>query len=179
MRGFLIFCWITGAQMAVTGPAFAQQSGNIPLAATVAQNCTITVTPTAAASNLDLSEGARRVLVANLLQNCNKKAGYRLTVDSDNCSAGTPGAKLVGATPSPDQLSYSVEFNNPTTGGSQAAVTGLLSTQCTGDAYILARDVSGEKVKDETSDIYVNYAGDSGLAADSYSDVVRITMTVN
>jgi hypothetical protein len=55
----------------------------------------------------------------------------------------------------------------------------LLSTQCTGDAYILARDVSGEKVKDETSDIYVNYAGDSGLAADSYSDVIRITMTVN
>lgn len=179
MRGNTIFFWIAGLLVVFATSAFAQQSGNIPLAATVAQNCTISVTPTAAASNLDLSDGSKRILVGDLLQNCNKKAGYSLTVDSDNCSTGTPGAKLIGAAATPDELNYWVEFNNPTTGGSQAVVTGLLSTQCTGDTYTLARDVSGDKVRDETSNIYVNYTGDSGLAADSYADVIRITMTVN
>lgn len=160
-------------------PVLAQQTGNVPLAGSVAQNCTISVTPTAEASNLDLSDGAKRVRVGDVLQNCNKKAGYRLTVGSDNCSTGTPGAKLIGALASPENLRYSVEFNNPTTGGSQAIVTGLLSDQCTGDTYILGRAVAGAKIRNETSNIYINYTGDSGLAADSYTDIVRLTMTVN
>lgn len=166
------------AVLATPSPAAAQQTGNIPLAATVAQNCTISVTPTAAASDLDLSDGAKRILVGSILQNCNKKAGYRLTVGSDNCATGTPGAKLIGAGSSPEELAYSVEFNNPTTGGSTATVTDLLSTQCSGDTYILGRDVAGVKISAEESDVYVNYTGDSGLAADSYSDVIRLTMTV-
>lgn len=160
-------------------PVLAQQTGNVPLAGSVAQNCTISVTPTAEASNLDLSDGAKRVRVGDVLQNCNKKAGYRLTVDSDNCGTGTPGAKLIGTGASPENVRYSVEFNNPTTGGSQAIVTGLLSDQCTGDAYILGRAVAGAKIRNETSNIYINYAGDSGLAADSYTDIVRLIMTVN
>jgi hypothetical protein len=161
------------------GLASAQQSGNIPLAATVAQNCTIAVTPTAAAGNLDLSDGVKRVQVGTILQNCNKKAGYRLTVDSDNCGTGTPGAKLIGAALPPDTLSYSVEFNNPPTGGSALSVTDLLSTQCTGDAFILGRATSGAKISNENSTVYANYTGDSALGADSYSDTIRITMTVN
>lgn len=160
-------------------PAAAQQTGNIPLSGSMAQNCTISVTPTVEASNLDLSDGAKRVRVGDVLQNCNKKVGYRLTVNSDNCGTGTPGAKLIGAEASPENLRYSVEFNNPTTGGSQAIVTGLLSTQCTGDTYILGRAVANAKIRNETSNIYINYTGDSGLAADSYTDILRLTMTVN
>lgn len=158
--------------------ASAQQTGSISLAGSIAQNCTITVTATAQASELDLTTTSR-VRVGDILQNCNKKAGYRLTVTSDNCATGTAGAKLIGAGASPENLRYSGEFNNPTTGGSQATVTGLLSTACTGDTFVLGRSVTNAKINAETSGVFVSYTGDASLAADTYSDVLRITMVLN
>ncbi len=159
--------------------ATAQQTGNIPLSGTMAQNCTITVTATALASALSLSDGAKHALIGHIIQNCNKKAGYQITIDSDNCGTGTPGAKLIGLATTPESLNYSVEFNNPTTGGSTATVTDLLSTACTGDTYVLGRATSGEKISNESTAVYANYSGDSLLAADSYTDTLRITMMVN
>lgn len=165
---------------AAFAPSFAsaQQTGSINLAGSMGQNCTITVTATSEASTLDLATTAR-VRVGDILQNCNKKSGYRITVGSDNCATGTAGAKLIGAGTTPENLRYSGEFNNPTTGGSQATITGLLSTACTGDTFILGRSVTNAKITAETSNVYVNYTGDPALAADTYSDVLRITMVVN
>lgn len=157
--------------------ASAQQTGSIGLAGSIGQNCTISVTSTSEAATLDLST-SQRVRVGAIVQNCNKKAGYRITVDSDNCATGTAGAKLIGTGSSPENLRYSGEFNNPTTGSSQAVVTGLLSTACTGDTFILGRSVTNAKITDETSNVYVNYTGDPALGADTYSDVLRITMVV-
>jgi hypothetical protein len=77
-----------------------------------------------------------------------------------------------------EALRYSVEFNNPGTGGSQPTVTGLLDTACTGASKIVGREVTNEKVRDEVSRIYVNYNGDSNLAADSYTDTLTITLVV-
>jgi hypothetical protein len=170
---------MAGAVLFAPSRARAQTTDSIPLSGTMAQNCTISVTPTASATALDLTDGAKHVDIGSIVQNCNKKTGYRITVDTDNCSVGTPGAKLIGAATTPETLSFSVEFANPTTGGSDASVTGLLSTQCTGDAYILGRETTGVKISAETSTVYANYTGDSGLAADTYTDTLRITMTVN
>lgn len=153
----------------------AQQSGSITLTGTVAQNCTIGVTATSAASNLDLSGGNSRVQVGTVVQDCNKRAGYTLHVASQNCSTGTLGAKLIG-TVNGESLNYSVEFNNPATGGSQTVVTGILSTACSGASAVTARDVTDAKISGETSSVYVNYSGNSQLSADSYSDVITITL---
>lgn len=157
------------------GIALAQTTGTITLTGTVATNCNLVVTPASAASSLDLSNGVKRVQVGSVLQNCNKNAGYLLIVASLNCPATPTGAKLVGAL-NAEVVPYSVEANNPTTGGSQAVVTGLLATACSGAAAVTARDVAGAKITGETSQIFVNYSGSSGLSADSYADTLTITL---
>ncbi len=167
---------ILGAVM-VPKMADAQLTGNIVLKGTVAQNCSVVVSATAGASTLDLSTGTRRVQVGTAVQNCNKKAGYTLDVSSANCATGTVGAKLIGASGA-EQMRYSGEFNNPTTGGSTATVTGLLGTSCSTTAQIRGRDVTNAKITNETTNIFVNYTGDSALGADTYTDTFTITMTV-
>lgn len=161
----------------VPAASSAQQSGTITLIGTVAQQCSVLVTATSAATNLNLMSGNRRVEVGSVVQNCNKRAGYTLHVQSQNCATGTPGAKLVG-TVYGETLRYSVEFNNPTTGGSQAVVSGLLADACSGAAAVIGRDVTNSQIKGETSLIFINYSGDSQLASDSYTDTVTITVIV-
>lgn len=168
---------LVGVLFLAYSPARSQDTGSINLIGTVARNCTIIVTATTSALNLDLGNGNRRIQVGNALQNCNRRAGYQLHVLSDNCETGTLGAKLVG-TVDAETLRYSVEFNNPTTGGSQAAVTGLLAAACSSASAVIGRDVTNARIYGETSRIYVNYTGNSGLAADSYTDTLTITMVV-
>ncbi|MHB1204666.1 MAG: hypothetical protein ACYCZX_03785 [Rhodospirillaceae bacterium] len=154
----------------------AQGASQIILNGSVSQNCAINVTPDAGASTLDLTtSGARRVQVGAVSQTCNKKAGYSLAVTSANCAAAPAGAKLTGSTAGAT-LAYSVESNNPTTGGSSAIVTGLLATACTGQN---ARVVSNAKINGENSTLFVNYTGDGGLSADTYQDTLTLTMNVN
>ena len=155
----------------------SQQSGSITLRGSMAAHCQISVTPTGSATNLELGDGVFRVEVGTVLQNCNKKDGYTLTVASNNCTTGTAGAKLIGLTHG-EVLPYSVEFSNPATGGSQTTVQNLLSSACAGATVITGRDVANAKIKDETSHIFVNYTGNADLAADTYEDTVIITMTV-
>lgn len=174
---FAMLALTVGAAICIAAPASAQQTGTITLTGTVAQQCTVVVTSTAGALNLDLSTGTKRIEVGTGVQNCNKKAGYSIRVASANCATGTVGAKLAGATGG-ESLRYSVEFGNPTTGGSQATVTGLLAAACTGTSVITGRDVTNSKVSAETSHVFVNYTGDSALAADTYTDTLTITMVV-
>lgn len=166
-----------GAGIVVTSSANAQQTGTITLTGTIAQQCSVVVAATASALNLDLSAGSKRVEVGTGQQSCNKKAGYSIRVSSANCASGAAGAKLVGSAAG-ETLRYSVEFGNPTTGGSQATVTNLLSSACTGTSVITGRDVTNAKVSNEISHVFVNYTGDSALAADTYSDTLTITMVV-
>lgn len=173
----LLLAVSAGALLIAAQPASAQDAGSISLIGTVARNCTIIVTSTTSALNLDLSNGTRRVQVGSILQNCNRRAGYQLHVLSDNCGLDTAGAKLVG-TVEGETLRYSVEFNNPTTGGSQATVTGLLANACSGASAVIGRDVTNSRIFGETSRVYVNYTGNSGLAADSYTDTLTVTMVV-
>ena len=152
-----------------------EAANQILLQGTVAQNCTLDVTSTAAAGNLPLTTtGSQRVQVGTAAQTCNKKSGYTLTVTSANCATGTAGAKVIDPVPA-ELLAYSVEFNNPTDGGSQATVTGLLQSACTSQ---VGRDVTNWKTSGENSLIYVNFTGDGNLAAGTYQDTITITMNV-
>jgi hypothetical protein len=175
LGGAIVAALIAGGALLSTHISRAQTSGTITLVGSVATSCSISVTPSAGASTLDLSDGAKRINVGSVLQNCNKMAGYSLHVLSQNCATGTAGAKLIGSAGG-EALPFSVEFNNPTTGGSQAVVTGLLATACSGAAAITGRDVTHAKITNENSAIFVNYTGNSGIAADSYSDTLTITL---
>lgn len=146
----------------------------IPLSGTVAQNCTIDVTTTANASNLDLIDGVQHVQVGNVNQSCNKKAGYTLSLTSANCATPTPAGAKVYDSVSGEFLAYSGEFINPTTGGSSSDVTGLLATVCSGQT---ARDVTNAKVNNEDSTVWVNYTGNATLAAGTYTDTLTVTLT--
>lgn len=169
--------FVVCAALLVSVAVRSQQSGSITLRGSMAAHCQIAVTPMASATNLDLENGVVRVEIGTVLQNCNKKDGYTLTVASNNCATGTAGAKLIGLT-NGEVLPYSVEFANPATGGSQTTVLNLLSSSCAGATAITGRDVTAAKIKDETSHVFVNYTGNADLAADTYEDTVVITMTV-
>ncbi|MEQ8817556.1 MAG: hypothetical protein RLO51_22520 [Thalassobaculum sp.] len=157
------------------GCDICQAANDILLQGSVAQNCTVDVTTEAAAGSLPLTTaGAQRVQVGTVLQNCNKKVGYTLAVTSANCAAAPTGAKVVDSV-STEYLAYSGEFANPTTGGSTASVTGLLASACAGQT---GRDVTNAKIISETSTVFVNFTGNTGLAAGTYQDTLTITMNV-
>lgn len=155
----------------------AAAAATLTLTGSITQNCTVNVTADPGATTLNLTAaGAQRVQVGTVSQSCNKKAGYTIAVTSSHCASPTPaGAKLQGSVGS-ETLRYSVESNNPTTGGSTATVTGLLATSCTNQN---ARTVTNAKINGENSTFFVNYTGDSTLAADTYQDTLTITMNVN
>jgi hypothetical protein len=164
-----------GIPYLMTDCEFCDAANTILLRGTVAQNCTVDVTTLGTASTLPLTAtGAQRIQVGTVLQSCNKKTGYTLTVESQNCVTAPAGAKLVDSV-SAESLAFSGEFANPTTGGSAASVTNLMSSTCTSQ---IGRDVTNAKVTAETSTIYVNFTGDATLAAGTYTDTLTITMNV-
>jgi len=145
------------------------------LQSTVAQNCTISATPTAGASNLPLTTtGAQPIQIGTVVQSCNNKNGYTLSLTSANCATAPAGAKVSDSV-SGEYLSYSGEFTNPTTGGSSADVTGLLASSCTA---AIGRDVTNAKIASESSTLYVNYTGSATLAAGTYQDTLTISITM-
>ncbi len=153
-----------------------EAANQILLQGTVAQNCTISVTANASASNLPLTaSGNQHVTAGTVLQSCNKKTGYTLVVTSANCASPAPTGAKVYDSVSGDFLAYSAEFTNPTTGGSAADVSGLLASACTAQN---GRDVTNAKVNNETSTVYVNFTGSSTLSAATYTDTLTITMNV-
>jgi hypothetical protein len=158
-----------------TNCEICQAANQIVLQGTVAQSCSIAVNQDAAAGNLPLTaSGSQRIQVGTVVQNCNRNQGYTLSITSQNCAAQPTGAKLIDPA-SNDRLIYTGEFNNPTTGGSQATVTNLLAQACTGQ---FGRDVSNAIITSETSAVYVNYTGNAGLTAGTYQDTLTITLNV-
>lgn len=169
----LLTAFATVASWAVPRPV--QAASQIYLQGVVAANCTIVVTAYTAASALPLSSVTpQRILVGSIVQNCNKPSGYTLVVGSANCPAATPGAKVTDAV-SGESVPYSVEFNNPTTGGSRAVVAGLLASTC---LAAIGRDVLNSKIVNEASSVFVNYTGSVLLAAGTYQDTLTITLNL-
>ncbi len=152
----------------------AEAANTIVLTGTVNAQCSISVTPDSGASVLDISTpGSHNVNIGTVLQNCNKPAGYTLSVTSANCVTGTAGAKLVESA-SGTSLPISLSASNPTTGGSAATVTGLLATACTGQ---IMRDVTGALINSQTSTLSVAFTGSNNLVPGTYQDTVTVAMT--
>lgn len=179
--------WKSGFALLALGAAFAPslasaadiREGDIFIQGTKALHCNVTVTDDGVTLDLESSSPPGGTKVGSVLQNCNKKIGYTLTVESVNCGTGTAGGKLISvATVPAENLPYSLTFTQPTTGGSTSPVTGLLGGGCTGDTYILARNVSNEKINAETSNVFAVWTANAALSADSYTDTVTITMIV-
>lgn len=173
---FAVSTALTAAVIAgLNGFDVFEAANTIVLQGTVAHNCSIVVTQDAAASSLPLgTAGAQRVRVGSVQQTCNKRVGYTISVASQNCGAQPTGAKVIDPA-SNEYITYSTEFQNPTTGGSQASVTGLLTQACSGQ---FGRDVAGAKVSGETSTVFVNFVGSETLSAGTYQDTLTITMNV-
>lgn len=148
---------------------------SIFLSGVVAGKCNIDVTANAAAVGLPIDvSGAQRIQIGSVLQNCNGKRSYAISVTSWNCALAPTGAKLI-AEGSSDVVPYSVEFNNPTSGGSQAVVTNLMASACTAQ---IARSVTSYNVSNQTSTVFVNFTGVPELMAGTYEDVVTIAITM-
>jgi hypothetical protein len=152
----------------------APAASQIALIGNVLRKCTLDAQPHTNASNLPLTAaGAQRLQIASIVQDCNGRTGYTLDVFSTNCAATPTGAKVIDPVSS-EYLSYSVESRNPTTGGSDPVVTGLMATACSGQ---VARDVSHAIIHNQTSTFYVNFTGAPELGAGIYQDTLTITIT--
>jgi hypothetical protein len=148
---------------------------SILLSGVVLGKCTLAVTPDANASNLPLTaNGEQRIVVGTALQDCTGNRNYTITLTSTNCPAAPIGGKLVDPV-SGDLLSYSVEFTNPPTGGSQTDVTGLIANSCTSQ---IGRAVTQGHVRAETSTLYLNYTGSQTLSAGTYQDTLILSMNM-
>ena len=162
---------------AVPQRCLGAMSDTIALQGVVTANCSVVITDEPGALTLPLAiTGVQHIKIATILQNCNKKTGYTLRVESANCATPVPvGAKVID-TVSTGYLPYSVEFNNPTTGGSLATIANLLATACTAAT---GRTVASALIVTENSTVYVNYTGSLLLAAGTYNDTLTITMNLN
>ncbi len=154
----------------------AHAASQIQLLGNVSRKCTLDATPDPAAANLALTlAGPQRVAIGTVAQDCNGNVDFLMQVFSANCASAPPGAKLVDPVSS-EYLHYTVESENPATGGSATLVTGLLDTGC---ANQVAREVIHGHVRNETSTLYVYYTGSSILSAGTYQDIITLTLTVN
>lgn len=148
---------------------------DLRLEGTVFTQCAIAVSATPQAADISITVGgAQRIMIGSVAQNCNRRQSYILTVRSANCAQAPTGAKLVNPA-SGEYLAYSGEFNNPTTGGSQAVVTGLMAASCN---VQVGRAVTWTRIRNETSTIYVNLTGDPALGAGTYEDIVTIALNM-
>jgi hypothetical protein len=148
---------------------------SILLVGTVPGKCTIEVTPAPGATNLPIAtSGAHRVMIGTVLQDCTGRRSYTLTVGSMNCAAAPTGGKVLEPVTG-EFLSYSGEFINPATGGSETNVLGLLATSCSGQ---VGRAVNHAKIDAESSAVYVNFTGSPTLAAGTYEDIFIISLNM-
>ena len=165
------------ASVLIADPLACLGQNQILLSGVVAAQCSIVTTALPAASALPLTaSGAQRIEVGTILENCNKKTGYTLTVTSANCATPLPAGAKVYDSVSTNMVTYSVEFDNPVIGGSAATVTGLLATAC---SPAVGMSVASALVVNQTSNLYVNYTGAPLTAAGTYTDTLTIAMNVN
>jgi hypothetical protein len=163
--------------MAAAGSQAQGLTGTIALQGVISGNCNITVTARPAASALPLT-GTQRIYIGDIAQNCNDVHGYAIAVSSANCGGSPTGGKLQSATFDPNNTAtfapYSIEFINPTTGGSTANVTGLLGSACSSQ---VGRSTNAA-ISAESSQVWINY-NLGALVAGTFTDTLTLTMTPN
>jgi hypothetical protein len=154
-----VFTIIVALLVAVSG--FSANTGTLVLTGTVAGAIDITVTPNAASSALVLTVDATLLTVASINEKSNLVAGYDVTLSSLNgVAGGLASGSLNGAT---DSLAYDINY-----GGADL-------TMASGLADITSNfGVTGASGLDK--DLKISYIGNAGLAIDTYTDTLTLTI---
>mgnify|MGYP000104775816 CR=1 FL=1 len=128
-------------------------STSLELMGSVAVNCTISITPTAKATSLDIVGGEKNTLVGTTTESCNSGNGYTVEVTSNN--QGSLVNKANGAVPTAYQAIYD-------DGAGQI-----------GSKIVANRDKAqfGRQGK-----LLVSFSGNSQAIAGTYSDIVNLVI---
>ena len=128
-------------------------STSLELRGSVAVNCTIGITPTAKATNLDIVNGEKDTLVGVATESCNSGNGYTVQLTSSN--QGSLINKATGATPTTYQASYD-----------------------DGAGSIASKIVAGRDKAQfgRQGKLLVSFSGNSQAIAGTYSDVINLVI---
>lgn len=142
------------AVLAAGGVAHASSaSGQIQLSGSVANICTLAVTATAKATNLDILGGETNAVVGTISEDCNSGNGYTVSLTSTNSGKLTSSAN--GSTPT----TYTAAYDNG---------TGSIATKITADRNSHQFGRQGQ--------VQVSFAGNSQAVAGSYTDTLNIVI---
>lgn len=142
------------AVLAAGGVAHAASAtGQIQLSGAVSQVCTIAVTPTAKATNLDILTGETAAVVGTVTEDCNAGNGYTVSLTSAN--SGKLSSTATGSSPT----TYTAAYDNG---------TGSIATKITADRNSHQFGRQGQ--------VQVSFPGNSQAVAGSYTDTLNIVI---
>ena len=159
--------WILAGILAFATPSFAATTGTLTLSGTVPGILEIVVTPTPAASALDLTVDASNLAVASVNERSNRKAGYTVSVSSANALAAASNQAFLKSADvlNADTLSYSLSYD----GSPVALVAGNAQVS---DVWTRTPAAGTDR------ELTISYSGTASfLNADAYADTLTFTIT--
>lgn len=147
--------------------AYAQTTASIVITGTVAPVISVSITPEAISSNLDLTANITNLKVATVNERSNIPNGYTVSVESANAlSTGTSIPYFEGQNATtPETLDYTINY-----GGSPISLVSGIATITDSNARTTGTGVD--------KDLAISYNGSTHLlAADTYSDTLTFTIT--
>lgn len=148
------------AALLISSGALAATTGSVTLGGNVASSLTLTATPTAAASTLDLSGGQKIVKVADIASSTNNEQGLTLTATSGDLTKA-------GGT----SISFQVHSVNA---GAAAPAAGAFVIP-SGTDYTAGSSVAGEF----DQDLYILYTPAALQDPGAYAGSISLTVTDN
>lgn len=146
---------------------FSATTGTVTLVGTVPGILEISIVEESVASSLDLTADEPDLLIASITERSNKKAGYTVTLESENAVEDSSGQAHFDSSDSgnTDTLNYSMTY-----GG---AVVSLAS----GSAVVTDQTTKTSGTGD-IKELRVSYSGSSVfLYEDTYEDTLTFTIT--
>lgn len=140
----------------ISGTAFGATTGTLVLTGVVGVLYSLTVNPTTAASNINITAGETATLVATVSETSNNPLGYKITMSSANAG------KLKNGTL--DETSYQVSYNN----GSPVTLTTTPTTVKTVSSMVSMGTVS--------SDVKVSVTAKPDALVGTYTDTITVTI---
>lgn len=144
-----------------SGSAHAASSGTLLIKGIVGLVNDIVITPTAAATTLNITGGETNTLVASVAETSNNLLGYKIQMSSLNAS------KLIHTVDNTKLTSYTVSYN----GG--AAVTLTTTPQTVKNVASLAALTTAN------SNVNVNVTALATAVAGTYQDTITIAIVAN
>jgi hypothetical protein len=148
--------------------AYGATVGNLTLSGAVPLSLNISVAPTAASSNLDLTITQPALTVADVTVVTNNPAGYQVAVRSSNVANGDCTTPCFYSTTTTESLGFTVYRSGVPIG-------------FTGDTGTFVQTAGASGVGGEAYTAEVSYDGAATLlgAATNYGEVLTFTVSVN